>query len=369
VKQAILSNEQKLYIEGTEILGVQSVNGSYSISEKPINILGYGHVDYGFNYLNQESILDYSSVVQDLQTERKSHIDSESDVSLITDGGEIPFEDVGEDIDFRKNWPFEIRSEEGLIIPPYKSLAVLNAPLQGSFSINSLLIGKDFFFPYIGDNPFSGSIHHGDKFFGFNQGYISSHSVSCSVGSIPSRSTSIRVFGDIGGEPGEIGDGEGNTFDFIAENSQESDEELSAKGDGEFPKVQIIGYDTIELSIGGAEIDRVMSFEHSMSVTLDPIYAVGDYKPVQVDVVWPMTSRTTFTIEVDEYRYGRLRSYLHKPTLHDLAIRIKDCDGKKVQNYTVVQARLVEESISASVGGRLTVNLSYNSYYNKRRWQ
>ena len=46
MKDAVLNYEQKLYIDGTQMRGVQSVNGSYSISEKPINILGYGHVEY-----------------------------------------------------------------------------------------------------------------------------------------------------------------------------------------------------------------------------------------------------------------------------------------------------------------------------------
>ena len=36
MKQAVLGYEQKFFINGTQMSGVQSVNGSYAISEKPI---------------------------------------------------------------------------------------------------------------------------------------------------------------------------------------------------------------------------------------------------------------------------------------------------------------------------------------------
>ena len=48
MKQAVLGYEQKFFIDGTQVHGVQSVDGSYSISEKPINILGWGHVNSNF---------------------------------------------------------------------------------------------------------------------------------------------------------------------------------------------------------------------------------------------------------------------------------------------------------------------------------
>jgi hypothetical protein len=93
---------------------------------------------------------------------------------------------------------------------------------------------------------------------------------------------------------------------------------------------------------------------------------VGSASAVQVDVVWPITATTSFTLEVDEYKYNRLRKYLISPTVQDIAIKINDCFGNKIQNYKVKDARFLGESVAQSVGGRLTVNLRYNSYYNKR---
>jgi hypothetical protein len=370
MKDAVLNYEQKLYIDGTQMRGVQSVNGSYSISEKPINILGYGHVDYGFNYFGEGlRQLDYSSIVQYLQTENIKDVETERLFELLTDGAGGPFETPGEDFDFRRNSPFVLTSENGFLVQPYKSLAVLDAPLQGSFSLESLLISEDFMFKYIGDNPFSGSIHHGDRYFGFNDGYINSHSVTCSVGSVPRTSTEITVFGDIGGSPdGLRSEDGGDTLPFITEDGKDKDQTNSAQGDNPFPEIRIPSHGSIIMKIGGAETDRVTQFSHAFNIELSPIYKVGDYNPVQVDVVWPMTSQTSFTIEVDQYEYKRLRGYLNQPTIHDIGVYINDCFGKKIQNYTVVQARLINEAITSSVDGVLTVNLTYKSYYNKRRW-
>ncbi len=376
MKQAVLGYEQQFYVDGTQISGVQSINGSYAISEKPINILGYGHINDGFNAFGPAiNNVDTSVFSRQILDENFFGVEGEDNFSIHTDGLDIYEEKPGEDFDFRRNSPFAISNEGGFLVQPFKSMALIDSPLQGSFSINSILISEDYMFRYIGDKPFGGSIHHGDKFFGFYNGYINSHSVSCAVGSLPIVNTSITVFGDIGGDPDYFiikDENEENGLlkseDGLAISSEGSNNTtLSAKGDGEFPDIKITDHKSISLKIGGAEIDRVISFDHQMRVGLRPIYKIGDPEPVQVDVVWPMTSTTNFTIEVDEYNYKRLRRYLISPTLHDLAIKIHDCTGDKIQHYTVIQARLNAESIVASINGRLTVNLSYISYYNKRR--
>jgi len=282
MNQAVLGYEQKLFVNGTQISGVQSINGSYAIQEKSINILGWGHVNSGF---------------------------------------------------------YEAEA------PSTPCLSVLNSPLEGAFSINSTLVSEDFFLSLTGDNPFSGSIHHDSQYFGFYSGYITNHSVSCSVGQIPTTSTTIKIFGDIGGAP---------------------DPQLNASGTNPFPTISVPNQGSMSVECSGATTDRITSFNHSINVPISPIYIVGSASAVQVDVVWPITATTSFTLEVDEYKYNRLRKYLISPTVQDIAIKINDCFGNKIQNYKVKDARFLGESVAQSVGGRLTVNLRYNSYYNKR---
>tara|TARA_B110000305_G_C19396102_1_gene617513 strand:+ start:1 stop:882 length:882 start_codon:yes stop_codon:yes gene_type:complete len=253
-----------------------------------------------------------------------------------------------------------------------KSLAVVNAPMEGQFSINSVLVGDDFMMQYTGDNPFTGSIHHGREYFGFYHGYISSHNVSCAVNQIPQTSTNITVFGDIGGAPDYFAVENSEDYviqqnDFgIAIEGTGPEESYNASGSNPFPEIRIPDPGSIRIECAGSETDRVVSFQHSVNVNLRPIYVVGKSGPVQVDVAWPIITTTTFTLEVDEYEYHRMKEYLIKPKIDDIAIKVNDCFGNKIHHYIIRQARMIGEQVTSSTEGRLTVILTYNSYYNKR---
>lgn len=358
MRQSVLGYEQQFYLNGTQISGVQSVEGSYSISEKPINVLGWGHVNK--NFYEQADAFQVN----------------EQGLLIDSDGFRLLQEKI-------------CTKERSKKLP--ESLAVLNAPLEGNFSINSILVSEDFMLNFTGDNPFTGSIHYGNSYFGFHSGYITSHSVSCDIGRLPTTTTNIRVLGDIGGSP-DIVENEDDTdlksekdFLFIQEKS-DNPTTYNASGELSFPEIRLTNQKSIQVEIGGLlpesqdskyvqEIpddtsdyvfDRVTSFNHTINIGISPIYTVGSTVPAQVDVIWPITTQTDFTIEVDERKYKSLRKYLKSPTLHNLAIRINDCFGEPIQNYTVKLARLVNESMSASTNGRLTANLSYKAYYNKR---
>jgi len=298
MKQAVLGYEQKFFINGTQMSGVQSVNGSYGISEKPINVLGWGHAT---------------------------------------------------------------------------GLNALSAPLEGQFSINSALVSEDFFLQFTGDVPFTGSINHGRKYYGFGNGYITSHSVNCAVGQIPTTSTSIKVFGDMGGSPDflQVGDDgsiflqEDGTFGIATEGSV-GNQNYNASGSNPFPTIRVPNQGSMTVECAGATTDRVTSFNHAIEVPISPIYTVGSSVPAQVDVVWPISCTTSFSLDIDKYNYTRLRSYLTSPTIENIAIKINDSFGSTIQDYTVKDARLISEQMDATAEGRLTVNLEYKSYYNKR---
>ena len=274
MKQAVLGYEQKFFVNGTQISGVQSVNGSYAIQEKPINILGWGHVNAGFY-------------------ETADHISQESATChfiLDEQGG------------------FDIIEEDSCITTDYPSspgLSVLNSPLEGSFSIQSILVSEDFFLRFTGDNPFSGSIHHGAQYFGFYSGYISNHSVSCSCWGSPHNLYHVlKSFGDLGGSPNYIlTEEEDEAYEagtdvilqedsfpmatedymkstFTKDGEERTAEELgqgayNASGSNPFPAIQIPNNGSIIVECSGASTDRVTSFNHGINIGLSPIYTVG----------------------------------------------------------------------------------------------
>ena len=337
MKQAHLGYEQKFYLNGTQVSGVQSVNGSYAVEEKPINILGWGHVG-GSYYPNPDYLLG----------QQNGFILNEGGFKMVADN---PCVDVD------KIYP--------------ESLAVLSAPLEGSFSINSALVGRDMMIDFTGDNSFTGSIHYGSNYFGFESGYITDHSVSCSVGQLPTTSTNIRVFGDIGGAADLIkAEDDSNVaqeteYGMVTEDSRKGGL-YNASGKNPFPEIIIPSQGSISVECFGAETDRVTSFTHSINASIDPIYIVGSSRAVQVDVSWPITSTTSVSLDIDEYEYHSLREYLISPNIEDVKIKINDCFGRTVHHYIISSARLVGESMSATAEGKMTVNLEYKSYYNKR---
>jgi len=351
MKQAFLAHEQKFFINGTQMSGIQSVEGSYSIQEKPINVLGWGLV--GEDYYPPEPKIEIENKPED------------SCYGFVIQEHGF-FDLLQEDV-------LSCPEDKPRRCPNPKSMAVLNAPLEGNFSINSTLVSEDFFIQFLGDTPFTGSLHHGHEYFGFHSGYITSHTVSCAIGQVPSTSTSIRVFGDIGGSPNFV-DKENdqfsvldeNGFAYILEDSYYNKPEYNAKGDNPFPEIRVPDQGSISIKCAGSETDRVVAFNHSINVGIEPIYVVGSAYAAQVDVNWPIITDTSFTLEVDEYKYQSLRKYMFTPTVEDIAIKINDCFGDPIQYYTIEQARLIGESVSSSVDGRLTVNLQYKSYYNKR---
>jgi hypothetical protein len=349
MKQAVLGYEKQFFINGTQLSGVQTIEGSYAIQEKPINVIGWGHVNHNFNDLQ-------STLVPEDFVENKEYIRNEA--FMLTEDG------------FRVMTDDSCLNRRPTATP--KSLAVVNSPLEGSFSINSVLVSEDFILDFTGDNPFTGSIHHGKQYFGFYNGYVTKHGISCGIGQIPTTSTSISIYGDIGGNPDffKIENEEGvirQDNDFaIAEETSMGERGYNASGKNPFPEIRVPNHGSISLECRGAETNRVTSFNHNINVQRDAIYTVGSSTCAQVDIRWPVTTTTNFTIEVDKYEYGRLRAYLTQPTLEDIAVKINDCHGDKIQHYNIKEARLISESVSAGVDGRLTVNLSYNSYYNKR---
>lgn len=137
MNDAFLNYQQRFFIDGLEISGVQSIGGGYYINESPVNILGFGNIGVGF------------------------------------------FGPTDAD--------------------PPKEMAALVSPIEGRFSIEGTLVSRDIFMDYTGGIPLSGSINYaGGTSFGFASGYISDHGVSCSVGSLPRTQTNLYAFGDVG---------------------------------------------------------------------------------------------------------------------------------------------------------------------------
>ena len=289
MKSASLSYEQNFYVNGTGLSGVQSINGTYGVTERPITVLGYGHVDN-----------------------------------------------------------------------------TLDGPLEGSFSIDRTLINEDTLLNLTGDNrPFSGvisyntygSVHTGS--FGFHSGYLTSYSLSCEVGDLPSVRTDIAVYGDLGRGLLSASESAG------AGSASLSDKSIDPPNQG------TISITCDELNTAS---NRITSISHQIDCNRQAVYALAtsasDTKaqyPVQVDLMYPLEQTTTLTLEIDDYETKNLYDYLTGVYTGNVNIDIDGNNGTDLVDFDLKNARMITESFSSSVDGVATVNMTFKKYINKQR--
>jgi|TARA_R110000824_G_scaffold14858_5_gene62879 hypothetical protein len=274
--------EHQLYIGNTKLRGVERVDLSYKIPERPINILGHGHVGHGY---------------------------------------------YGGDINTK----------------PY-SLSAISGPIEGAVNINGFLIAEDFLLHYTGDTYTTGCLSWSSdpvNYIGFENIYMTQHSVSCSINKLPKYSSTFQVYGDMGSG-------------------------LNFRGLDSYPEVaSIVNQGGIHLNFKGSGTNRVTDFDYDVKVRRSPIYEIGSGRPVQVDINWPIEVVAQITLETDDYEMRRIDKAFIEPNVDFFEITLKDCDNNYIQRYPMSGARLLDYNVSAGGDDLQRTRLTYISFINK----
>lgn len=219
-------------------------------------------------------------------------------------------------------------------------LSLLNAPTEGNFSFSRNMISEDPLLNLTGNSGFSGTIDYLEKSFGFSGGYLTSYSVSCGIGQIPTINTDITVFGDIGSG-------------------------LSHDATGTHPAIYTPSQGSIFIECEGTGTNRITSFDYNINVNREPIYKVGSKAPVEVCLIKPLEMTANFTLSVDDYETKRVLDILESPQTSNIKVLIKSADlSQTLQTYEIANASLISETLSSTTEEEMTVNLSYQGYLN-----
>jgi len=242
---------------------------------------------------------------------------------------------------------------------------IINQPLEGEFTIQRTLINEDALLNMTGDNiAFSGVVtyKHGavsTGSFGFHSGYLTSYSMSCEVGNLPSVSTNISVYGDLG--PGILSASESLGLGTAAA----ADKTIEPPNAGTIT----ISCDELQTST-----NRIVSFSHEVNCPRQAVYALpvsaSDTKaklPVQVDSVYPIEETTNLTLEIDDYQTKNLYDYLTGVFTGKVDIDINGNNGTNLASFHLDDARLISESFSSDVDGVALANLTFINYTNRTR--
>lgn len=304
MKNAILNYENTFFLRGTALSGVISVDGSYNIDYKPINVIGQGFT---------------KQVVASVPV---------AELSL-------------------------------------SRYLVNNDPVL-------ILTGEKNNFSAV---PVDGGLFYKNKYFAFQNGYLKSVGIKCSVGDIPQIESSFDIFGNIGPNFDPSGNGfAGSVF---------------------VPQVK-----NITITCRNSTTNRVKDFSINFTKNNLPIYALlasNSQIPVEVNTVGPIEVDTSFTLDVDDYQTKQLFDDLNSNGITSFTINVNgtilndlpltDHNGVTLQainssvltdlfsflkiedsvplfNFTNSNAIIQSEQVSSSADDVLGVKLSYKTYLN-----
>jgi hypothetical protein len=302
MKNATLNYENTFFLGGMALSGVLSVDGSYNIDYKPINVIGQGFV---------------KQVISSIPT---------AELSL-------------------------------------SRYLVSNDPILN-------LTGQQSNFSAV---PVSAGLYYKNKYFAFQDGYLKSIGISCSVGEIPKIESSFDVFGNIGPNFNPSGNNYAGSV-FV-------------------PQVK-----NISITCRNSTSNRVKDFNINFNNKNLPIYALrasSSEIPVEVSIVSPIEIETSFTLDIDDYETKQLFSDLSSNGVTSFTINVNGtilediplttADGVVLQdalnnqdlysylktedsvplfNFTNSNAIIQSEQVSSSSDDVVGVKLSYKTYLN-----
>jgi len=223
-----------------------------------------------------------------------------------------------------------------------------------SFSINSLLLNKDFFISNVTGlnlaNVYvlkdAGDL---DSCYSVLSGSFESYQCNYSIGNIPNVTVNFIAYQDAGKIP------TGNMT-----HDQVDDLKFISTGDHRVTGVFIPYGNSIELNIDEFETNRVQSFSIKIGTKKIPIYKMGSKFPIKLDFSAPISVECTFNFEQGDYIPMAQRSASQNKTTKDLNLVIKDYESDYVvTRYNFNNLTLVSESLGDNLGENTIINQVY----------
>lgn len=271
----------------------------------------------------------------------------------------------------------------------YNKQVMAEVPVA-NFSINKYLLYNEPFLNFTGENQdktaksFRGSLNYSNKKFGFLSGYLNSFNLSCSVGEIPTTTSDIVVYGDVGPN-------------------------YDASGNLKAPYISVPQVKDIILNCSGSSTNRITNFDYTINCQKKPIYTlyqsgysysaptgptapVANYIPAEVLLNLPIEIDASFTLEVDDYTSKSLYTILNNDVdanfsisingtvFEDATLPVNGSDlvvngnvslftyrkaiGINMFNQSFTNVKLISQQFNSSADEVLSVKLNYKGYLN-----
>lgn len=376
--------EQRVIINNDELMGVQSVDGSYSINQKPINIAGVGFVDSivaspmvgNFNISRKMTGTDPLLVKNALN---KYRFDEEDITGVIlydagnkgfgfTQGrvtsysvtcnvGEIPEIQTGI-ITYGKMGANVVSGSSFQINTDHKYYPFL----PGGFYVETIV----FLGSRLSENVVTSDWNNNSLLITYDQyESLEEYTIFRKRGNIK-----WIVLGK-------------DAFEFMPYGGSSD-----APGSATLNPRQEIRYpdqSSIKVTINDFQIDPISAFSFSRNIRIRPIYALPkgnirnwyedsspnhkNLEPIQIDTIYPIETDVNLTMIAEEYEIREIKDRIQDAPISNVDIEIYDAFDHNVliNSYTAHNARLIGETINGSIGGELSISLTYKGFETKNR--
>ena len=163
-----------------------------------------------------------------------------------------------------------------------RGVTVPSGPVSQTLSVNRSLLYKD---PILDSylrcspmHPMAVSVYYEGEHYGFEKGYLNSHSINCAVGSVPKIATSFLVFDQM-------------------EKGKDASNNLDPR---EHPLIQIPNQGSISIDCDGSSTNRVVGFNHSLSIQRKIRNGIGYGGFSFVEFLQPIEYSASVEIDVDD---------------------------------------------------------------------
>ena len=242
-----------------------------------------------------------------------------------------------------QNVSFEQNINEGpasLVGNTYAS-TIINGPTNTTARIDKLLVNEDSITGLRNTSTISGQFVYGENVLEFNSGVLNGFTVSATINQIPQIAFDFTIFGDMTG--------------------CDANRLSSATADNEVEEVPETG---ITVTFDKSAENAVQSFNYTENYNIVPNYQIGETTPKTINILGPIQQQANISIEVENYEIENKLSFItdtNKDRNRNISIEIKNRNGAS-NTFTLENAHLVSENVSAGVGNTVVANLSYRGY-------
>ena len=364
--------EQTVIVNGHRLLGVQSVDGSYGISEKPIRVAGVGFIDAMSDAPLQGNFsINRKMVGADPLLEKNSlgkYLFDEQEID-----GLVLYDNDTKGFGFTK----------GRVSRYSVNCSVGNIPdIQTDITVYGSL-GKNV----LKNNSYTQNLNSSYYPTNLSQVYIGERGSSSNVvdswnaGTLITTDEKYSNIPDITRERRWTSTVSGITYRWL-ELGKDSFTLVpyGAVIEHANQSIQYPDQSSIKFNVSDFSIDAVVDFSFSRSINVVPLYALQkdgvatwnsgqpitspNYDPVQIDTQYPIETDISVTMIANTYEIREIKDRLQNAPRSEISIDICDANDHAniINSFVGKNVRLISESINSTTEEEMNISLSYKSY-------